>query len=255
MTKGKIFNIQRFALHDGLGIRTTVFLKGCPLSCWWCCNPEGMNSIDGSEHGVGQEREVSVDELMREIEKDRVFYEQSGGGVTFSGGEPLAQPAFLDEMIERCKDDRHNYHVALDTSGYASDIIFREIASKVDLVLYDLKLISQEESLKYTGVPFWRSIENLSYLKDNGKRFILRMPIIPGITDTDHNLENAKELLRRIGSVEELDLLPYHRFAESKYDKMGLEYKLKGLEPPSAERMAEIKKFFEDAALKVKIGG
>jgi len=255
MIKGTIFKIQKFSLHDGPGIRITVFLKGCPLSCWWCCNPESMNGVDGSRYGVGNEQEISVDELVLEVEKDRIFYEQSGGGVTFSGGEPLAQPEFLEEVIDRCKDASNKFHVTLDTSGYADKWVFRRISSKVDLVLFDLKLLSYEDHKKYTGVTNFKILDNLGFMESHNIRYWLRLPIIPGITDTEFNLSKAREIIPMLKSCEELDLLPYHSFGENKYEKIGLEYKLKGLAPPSKERMEEIKKYFEDTGTKVRIGG
>jgi pyruvate formate lyase activating enzyme len=136
MVKGVIFNIQRFSVNDGPGIRTTIFLKGCPLSCGWCHNPEGRqfepSAINGNEIGS----ELTTGELLTEIGKDRIFYEESGGGVTFSGGEPLAQPEFLEEMLTRCRDN--GFHSAIDTSGYADKALFKKILPITDLFLFDL---------------------------------------------------------------------------------------------------------------------
>jgi len=259
MRKGIIFNIQKYSVHDGPGIRTAVFLKGCALSCWWCSNPEGLYGIDGKERGVVNEREISVEELVQEIEKDRIFYDISGGGVTFSGGEPLGQAEFLEEVIQQCKDDRHKYHVALDTTGYAPKESFLSIAGKVDLLLYDLKLIDSEEHKKYTGVSNELILENLMLADElaceKGKRVIIRYPVVPGITDTDENVQQIKEFMHSLKGIKEINLLPYHNFAESKYEKLCLEYKLKGLERPSEERMLFLRKGFEDAGFKAKIGG
>jgi len=259
MSKGIIFNIQRFSIHDGPGIRTTVFLKGCALSCWWCSNPEGFLGVNGKMHGVGNEREVSVEELVQEIDKDRIFYDISNGGVTFSGGEPLSQAGFLEEVIQQCKGEMRNYHLALDTTGYAPRDIFLSIASKVDLLLYDLKLVDSYEHKKYTGVSNELILENLrvadKLVLEKGKQAIIRYPVVPGITDTDLNVEQIKELMHSLKGIKEINLLPYHNFAESKYEKLCLEYKLKGLERPSEQRMLSLKKEFEDAGFKAKIGG
>ncbi|MFX1514452.1 MAG: 4Fe-4S cluster-binding domain-containing protein, partial [Promethearchaeota archaeon] len=161
--KGIIFDVKKYAIHDGPGIRTTVFFKGCPLRCWWCHNPEGQkegletiiktqidkNTLsDNQEETIG--REVSVVEVITEIEKDQLFYDESGGGVTFSGGEPLMQPAFLNALLDACKEKELT--TTLDTCGYASWNILKKIKDKIDLFLYDIKIIDNKEHQKYTGV-------------------------------------------------------------------------------------------------------
>ncbi|MBN2051939.1 glycyl-radical enzyme activating protein [Candidatus Woesearchaeota archaeon] len=264
MAKGTIYKIQRFSIHDGPGIRTTIFFKGCAAKCWWCHNPESFftpennklneQNKDNEKNILGIERVVSVDELVAELEKDRIFYEQSGGGITLSGGEPLLQPEFLDELVNKCKDERHQYHLTLDTTGYADTETFNRIASKFDIVLYDLKLMNCEEHKQYAGIPNDMILTNLRSFEDKSK-IIIRFPVIPSITDTEHNIRQIKELMLSLEGIAEIDLLPYHNFAEAKYARLGLEYRLKGMESPSKERIEEIKKYFEDSGFKAKIGG
>jgi pyruvate formate lyase activating enzyme len=263
MAKGLIFEIKKFALHDGPGIRTTVFLQGCNASCWWCHNPEGNSIAQGKakkgidfmmrEDELGTGREVSVDELMQEIMKDRIFYETSNGGVTFSGGEPLMQYIFLEEIIDKCKE--HDLHVALDTSGYAPKEVFNLLTEKVDLYLYDLKLIDEDLHKKYTGVSNYYVLENLKTLDKKEKETFIRFPVIPGITATQDNIAQLKEFVSSLNTIKHVDLLPYHKTAGHKYDKLGIENKMKGIEPPTDEEMQVLKKEFQDYGFKVRIGG
>jgi pyruvate formate lyase activating enzyme len=299
---GLIFDIIRFAIHDGPGIRTTAFLKGCPLSCWWCHNPEGIpcsknlmyfdykcircktcvracpiNAIifEGERININREacvkcekcaencptgalnlvgREIDVEELMEGIEKDVLLYDLSGGGVTYSGGEPLCQPLFLKESLRQCK--MKNIHTALDTSGYTSPNIWESVIGHVDLFLYDLKIIDDEEHQKYTGVSNKIIKKNLITLikKGRGKDVILRFPVIPGITDTERNINELLSFVPRLKGVNEIDILPYHDISE-KYNRCGMEYKMKVHTTPSEEKLRYIKEKLEGIGLYVKIGG
>jgi pyruvate formate lyase activating enzyme len=231
--KGVIFDIKRYALHDGPGIRTTVFFKGCPLHCWWCHNPEGILEFPQEvvklrgEEKTGTEiigRETTVDELMEEIEKEVVFYDQSGGGVTFSGGEPLMQHDFLREMLTACK--QKDIHTAVDTSGYVPFDRIESIKSAVDVFLYDLKIMDLDLHQKYTGSDNHLIIQNLKMLDKRGIKTIIRFPIIPGITDTKKNVNEMRDFLQHFKNINEIDLLPYHRFSEKKYNRLNLEYKM-----------------------------
>lgn len=266
MKTGIIFDIKRYTINDGPGIRTTVYFQGCAASCWWCHNPESKDFgekieksiekfVDGCvfEKELGKSKEVSVEQLMREIEKDTIFYDTSGGGVTFSGGEPLMQPEFLSLVLGKCKEKY--IHTAIDTSGYAPAKVFDSILNKPSLFLYDLKLMNDEESIKYTGISNKLILENLEKLAEKKKKVILRFPIIPGITDSASNIKQIKEFVAPLKVVEEIDILPYHRIAEEKYKKLGLEYKMRGVMPPSDEKIQSLKKEFEDYGFKVKIGG
>jgi pyruvate formate lyase activating enzyme len=296
-----IFNIQRFSIHDGPGVRTTVFLKGCPLSCLWCHNPEGQSaepqlifrenrcdacgecaavcpvralSLADGLLVVDEEtctqcgrcvaacaagalelagREATVAEVMVEVEKDRLFYDQSGGGVTLSGGEPLLQPDFLVELLRACRE--REIHTALDTTGHAPAEVVRRVAASVDLFLYDLKLVDGARHRALTGVPNGLILENLRHLVRDGRTVILRVPIIPGVNDDEQNLEQIGGLARSLSGRQRIDLLAYHHFAAEKYTRLRREYRLPALQPPSSQRMAEIAAGLAGLGLAVNIGG
>ena len=263
--KGLIFDIKHFSINDGPGIRTTVFFKGCPLRCWWCHNPESQSkheevvikerSLDGRSYRMEEVsgRWVDAEEVMREIEKDSIYYDQSGGGITFSGGEPLMQPEFLLELLLLAKD--RGYHTALDTCGHVSDTVLSKVMDQVDLFLYDLKLIDPGAHLKYTGVPNDLVLKNLMYLSEKGKKISIRVPVIPGITDTHQNITAMRDLLLELNGLEQIDLLPYHRIARNKYQRLKMKYRLEELEEPSQEKLRELMEVFEGIGMKVTIGG
>jgi pyruvate formate lyase activating enzyme len=266
--KGIIFNIQRFTIHDGPGIRTTVFFKGCPLRCWWCHNPEshkilpekfnGCNLRRGFDQSFSMNKDevgkkISVDELVNEITKDRIFFDESGGGITFSGGEPLMQSEFLLELLRECRSV--GIHSTVDTSGYASTDIINKVAKDTDLFLYDLKLLNDEAHQKYTGVSNQIILKNLIELNELGSKIIIRIPIVPKITDTNENLFAIRGFISYLTSVIEINLLPYHRAGEGKYLKYSKENKMKNDESPTATKIENIKLFFSELNCKVKIGG
>ena len=265
---GIIFNILRFAIFDGPGIRTTVFLKGCPMRCWWCHNPEshemhpeiieGCNLRRGFDQTFSLEKdeigkEISVDELVKEIIKDKVFYEESGGGVTFSGGEPLMQPDFLIECLKECKN--RNIHSVVDTSGYSSLEIIHKVAEHADLFLYDLKLMNDEDHQKYTGVSNQNILRNLTEIDQLGKKIIIRIPIVPEITDSRENIFAIRGFISYLNNLFEVNLLPYHRAGEGKYIKYGLENKMNDTQSLDSEYIDTIKQFFSELKCRVKIGG
>ena len=230
---GLIFDVKRFTVHDGPGIRTTAFFKGCPMKCVWCHNPESISPqpetiirrirFDGreieSQETVG--KYWSEDELIREIVKDRLFYDESDGGVTFSGGEPLLQHVFLKEIIIACREA--GIHVALDTSAYASEKVFREIVSLVDLVLFDIKETDEANHLKATGVSRKLILRNLEWLAGTNIETILRAPVIPGFTFSKDYFRSLEKLTSSIASnnIRQIDLLPYHATAVHKYERCG----------------------------------
>ncbi len=266
MLKGMIFDIKRYALHDGPGIRQTVFFKGCPLRCWWCHNPESQSTkteiitreikLDGDScyEDVPVGRLMTVDEVMAEVLKETVFYDESGGGVTFSGGEPLLQAEFLKALAAECR--RNNIHTVLDTCGYANPETVDSVADLIDLFLFDIKLIDEERHREYAGVSNRIILANLRRLAANGKKIIVRFPIIPGITDTDENIAGLIGLLHSMSSIiNEVDLLPYHSIANHKYLQFEMENKMKDAQPPSDERMNILKEHFEQNGFSVKIGG
>jgi pyruvate formate lyase activating enzyme len=298
--KGTIFNIQKYCIHDGPGIRTTVFLKGCPLNCWWCHNPESQLSkpeimfwssrckqcgfcikrcpqeaieiVDGVLKTDKEKcilcgkctdfcpynareiagKEFSVHELMKEIKKDIVFYEESGGGVTFSGGEPMCQIHFLNDLLDACNNKE--IHTAVDTCGYTSWDNYKMIADKVDLFLFDIKHMNSEMHKKYTGVPNELILDNIKKLSDLGKNIFIRMPIIPGVNDDKKNSLQAIEFLNKL-KIQQVNLLPYHKIGMDKYKRMNKKYMVSDVSEPSNEKMTEISEIFSKAGIKVKIGG
>jgi len=263
--KGIIFDIKHYAIHDGPGIRQTVFMKGCPLGCWWCHNPESRSrepfsyqkteKMDGRELQVTETigKEYSVAELMQIIEKDRIFFEESGGGVTFSGGEPLLQFDFLLETLQQCK--KHDIHTAVDTTGHVSRERMARAARYTDLFLYDLKHMDDELHRKYTGVGNKLILENLQRLDAMGKEVWVRYPLIPGFNDDESNLLNMLAFLQKLKRQPKLSILPYHKIGSHKYHRFGLEYKMNGVEEPEKEHVDEVVSMFSGAGYKITVGG
>ena len=276
---GMVFNIMRFSVHDGPGIRTTVFLKGCPLQCAWCHNPEALSGAKEMlfrpdrciacgdcmnvcpRHAIVEKggkyetlpelcarcgtcadacaadarevigREMTVDGVMREVERDAPFYRESGGGVTFSGGEPLLQHRFLILLLNASA--LRGFHTIVDTAGYASpDVLFR-VAQLTDLFFYDLKSVDEEIHRRFTGVSGALIRGNLERLASWGKRVVIRMPIVPGVNDSRANLEAAGRFIASLGNVIEVQLLPYHTTGVDKYARLGIPYSLSGVKTPS----------------------
>jgi pyruvate formate lyase activating enzyme len=261
---GLIFDIKHYAIHDGPGIRQTIFFKGCPLSCWWCHNPESQlpeietykkyQKLDGKtfckEDTIGYY--IEIEELFSIIQRDTVFFDDSGGGVTFSGGEPLMQPDFLTQIAQLCK--KAHIHTTLDTSGYAPNEIVKSISPYLDLILYDLKIIDNSTHQKYTGVSNAIILENLQYLDEHHHPVRLRFPVIPGITDTKKNLEDIKILLGKLKTIKHIDILPYHDISRGKYRRFNKENKLKN-EKQTAGVESAIKNEFESLGFHATIGG
>lgn len=298
---GVIFDIKKYSIHDGPGIRTTVFFKGCPLHCWWCHNPESQSAepelmlrpnrcvhcgvcmevcpsgaISGSiegEQGVfvpitdrskcevnGRCAEVcysgareivgkrmTVSEVMAEIERDKVFYDQSGGGVTFSGGEPLVQPNFLSDLLHACRTE--DIHTTLDTCGYANWRIWRKFVGLVDLFLYDVKLMSDARHRKYTGVPNRLILSNLRRLSVLGAKIIVRIPLVPEINDDETNLRMTCDFLASLANTHEVEFIAYHTAAKPKYESLGYDYQLPGVKPPTQEELERVISLFESYGL------
>jgi len=295
--RGLVFNIQRFSVHDGPGIRTTVFMKGCPLHCRWCSNPESLNpyseimasnlrctlcgkcaevcpqkaiklgkirKIDrlrcdlclkcadvcptGAIKAVGQF--MTIQEVLGEIIKDELFYQNSGGGVTISGGEPLMQWKFVRNLLKGCQQE--GIHTVLDTSGYAPWEIFQEVLKYVDLCLYDIKHTEPESHKRGTGKNNRRIIENF-YLTAKSVRTWLRVPVIPGYNDSEENIMNLIHLAKK-GNAEKVSILLYHEYGKTKYKQLGRHYQLSKLDPPSNNYLQRLNKLFKDAKLEATIG-
>jgi pyruvate formate lyase activating enzyme len=256
MPEGVVFKFKKYALHDGPGIRTTVFLKGCPLKCWWCHNPEGISPAPQTMAGrhiqrVG--RRMSVEAVMLEILKDTVFYEESGGGVSFSGGEPLMQPVFLEALLEACR--RQGLHTAIDTSGYAPCGTFLRLAKKADLVLFDIKLIDSRKHRTYTGVDNALILENLRVLCLEHAHVRVRLPLVPGVTDDDENIRAVLQLLGNCKGLKGVDLLPFHRIGEEKYKQLAMQPKMVDTAPLSTEAVKAIAARYRQCGLPVAIVG
>ena len=262
---GIIFDIKRFAVHDGPGIRTTVFLKGCPLKCVWCHNPEGINPlpepmqtvqhVDGGavERQVMCGRELSADDLMNEILSDHAFFEQSGGGVTFSGGEPAMQYGFLIEVIMKCR--RQALHVCLDTSGHFSYDYIQSLITSVNLFLYDLKIMDNDKHARFTGSGNQVILNNLTSLHDSCAEVIIRFPLIPGINDDDDNLYAMIEYLRLLPRFRRVDILPYHDFGQSKYRKLNKEKTFSMIQGDITDRTEQVRQKLSSAGFDVRVGG
>ena len=267
MLSAMIFDIERNSYVDGPGIRTTVFLKGCPLSCVWCHNPESQSFekqimfYKSKCIGCGKCREVcpnnlkscdfcgkcelycpadarkicgkeyTIDEVLKEIVKDKPFYENSGGGVTLSGGEPLAQYDFSLELLKKAKEN--GIHTAIETCGYAEKSKILEIAMYVDLFLFDCKETDPELHKKYTGVDNKIILDNLKALSDAGSKIILRCPIIPGFNDRAEHFKGISEIADKFSGIEHIEIEPFHPLGESKYSALNREYA--DIQPPDAE--------------------
>lgn len=225
MISGIVFDIKEFAVHDGPGIRTTVFLKGCPLRCSWCHNPEGMSPEPQLIRGPAGERvagrEYTSAALADILNRQADILRANEGGVTFSGGEPLGQAQFVTQVIDRLC----GVHVLLDTSGYGSEGDFRLLVSRSDLVYYDLKLVDRQAHRRYTGVDNGPILRNLSVLSELGVPFVIRVPLVPGVTDTDRNLAAIGMTVRGLPGLVRVDLLPYNKAAGGKYHAAGVVFK------------------------------
>lgn len=250
MLTGVVFDIKEFAVHDGPGLRVTVFLKGCPLRCSWCHNPEGQLPEPQLLHGSAGERWAGVTFSSQAL-ADRLnsladMLRVGEGGVTFSGGEPLAQADFVAEVIERLA----GIHVLLDTSGYADESSFRKVAAKSQLLYFDLKLIDPAAHREHTGADNQPILRNLRVLNELGVPFVIRVPLVPGVTDTEANLSAIARTVVGMPGLQRIDLLPYNQAAGAKYAACGLVYR------PTFDDSRESKvnlTCFRSAGLKVRI--
>ena len=224
MGRGLVFDVREFTVHDGPGVRTTVFMKGCPLRCTWCHNPEGLEPIPQRMRSPSGERTVGryyeAAELADILNGQVDILAAAGGGVTFSGGEPLMQAPFVAEVIDLLADA----HVVLDTSGFAPADAFAEVASRCDLVLFDIKLADPRAHQRWTGQDNEPILANLASLETLSRAFVARVPLIPGVTDTRDNLEAIARLLATTPTLVEVQLLPYNRAAGGKYAACGMSF-------------------------------
>jgi pyruvate formate lyase activating enzyme len=298
--KGRVFRIARFSVHDGPGIRTTVFLKGCPLRCAWCHSPEsqrpepqlaihqdrcvacgtclpacGQHAItsrdgvmatdrgrcrvcgacadacpEGAREVVG--REWDSDELLATLARDEVFFDESGGGVTFSGGEPLMQPAFLAEMLRGC--GARGIHAAVDTCGMADRSAVDEVAELADLFLFDVKAAHEGRHRAITGASNAAILDNLRRLVSLGATVRPRFPCVPGLTADDENVRQVGQLLADLG-LRTVDVLPFHRAGTAKFARLGIEDPAPDLRVPSKDEVARVIRQLEGLGLQVHVGG
>lgn len=227
--KGRVFDIKRFSTHDGPGIRSTVFFTGCPLRCAWCHNPEAF--VPHPLPGGPKVREHTVAELIHELERDIPYYDRSGGGVTLSGGEPLVQARFVMDLLQRCR--KRELRTAIDTCGEVEPAVLSAAAGLTDLILYDLKPLDPAAHTEWTGSDNQRILENLMLLETLDVPVWIRLPIIPGASDSEAHLEAVIALLTPT-RFRRVSILPYHRIAEAKYQRLGLPNRMIGVEPPPA---------------------
>ena len=224
METGIVFDIREFSVHDGPGIRTTVFLKGCPLTCLWCHNPEGQSAEPQEITGPAGSRISGITYLSSDLaallNRQKDIFKANEGGVTFSGGEPLSQAKFVAEVIDRLD----GIHVLLDTSGCGTEQAFCDLLKRVNLVYYDLKIMDPVKHRRYTGHDNALILNNLQVLSDSGIPFVIRVPLIPGVSDTNENLEAVAEAAKALPGLQQVDLLPYNRWAGAKYKAIGRIY-------------------------------
>ena len=298
MNKAIVFNIQRFSIQDGPGIRTTVFLKGCPLRCLWCSNPESQNSFlemghrnticircgrcveicpvkasSMTEEGIKIDRELctncgkciqscvvgarrfygevmSVDQVFQEVKRDKDFYQDSGGGVTASGGEPLLHADFVAELLQCCWEN--DIHTCIETCGYADKDAWEKVLPYTNLVLFDLKLMDPITHHKWTGESNEKIVDSLKLVAGSGVPVMIRIPVIPGVNDSDKNMKESAKYIRSLG-LKKVQLMPYHRYGASKYEILDRHYSLSELKPQSDKQLSEIINIFQTHDLDCEI--
>jgi len=302
MKTGLIFDVKRYAINDGPGIRVVIFFKGCNLHCAWCHNPESISPkvekmysrakcmMCGECAAVCPEKAItltsesivtnpelcklcgkcaevcptkatemsgyvkSVDEIMAIIEKERMFFDQSGGGVTFSGGEPILHSEMLIELLDEC--GKRGIHRAIDTAGFVKTETLLEVAKRTDLFLFDLKMIDSENHKKWTNISNEKILENLKILAETGAKIFIRIPIIAGVNDDDENIENTAAFVAKLaGERKPVNLIPYHNIAQTKYQKLGKGEDFKRMLEPSKEELDAMIEKFRSYGIEASVGG
>jgi pyruvate formate lyase activating enzyme len=299
---GRVFDIKRYSIHDGPGIRTTVFLKGCSLRCLWCHNPESIEVGPELMHWPGRcvrcyacikacpkeaiakdaagavvvdrkicdlcgkcaeaclydamqmvGREMSVEDVLAEIERDKIFYDQSGGGVTLTGGDPFVQADFAEALLDGCRS--RGIRTAVDTAGFSRNGVLDRLASKTDLILYDLKCMDDARHKELTGVSNAPIIENLRRLAAGRTEVWVRIPLVSGVNDDDDNIRRTIALLKSLKTIKKVGILPYHSGGLEKARRIGQESHFRKFETPSEERIAAVEAAFREAGFEVQRGG
>jgi pyruvate formate lyase activating enzyme len=289
-----VTNIQGYSIHDGPGIRTVVFLKGCGLECQWCSNPECISPLpevgfiktlctrcgkcaevcptgalvfeEGKLPYIDRKRcsgcgecsvicsykaivqygkQMNADEIFDTVNRDKMFYDSSGGGITVSGGEPLLQPEFIYSLFEKCH--KVGIHTCIETSGCASESALRKVLPNTDYVLYDLKHMNSDKHRQYTSKPNGIILSNAKIVVDSSVETLFRMPLIPGINDDLQNIETTADFLHGLGNNTCLiELMPYHQLGKGKYESLDRKYNLPDISPPEPEQIESVKRVFED---------
>ena len=255
--KGRIFNIQRFSIHDGPGIRTIVFLKGCYMRCAWCCNPESQ-SFDIEQMDVGGKmktigRDVTVAEVLDEVKKDRNYYRRSGGGLTLSGGESLVQPDFAAALLRAAKEAGIN--TALESTGCAQYSNIEKLLPYLDTYLMDIKHMDGAKHKEFTGADNKLILENAMKIARDAKQLVVRVPVIPTFNDTEEEILDIAKFASALPNVNRIHLLPYHRLGADKYKGLGRPYTMGDVELIPNEKMEKLKKVAESTGLLCMIGG
>ena len=257
--KGRIFDIQKYSVHDGPGIRTIGFLKGCPLRSKWCCNPESQSGkiqtmiVNGEEKVMG--RDVTVEEVMEEVMRDVAHYRRSGGGLTLSGGECLMQPEFASALLQAAKD--MGISTAIETTSFANfSMIEDKILPFVDTYMMDIKHMNPAKHKLFTGQSNEKILTNAKRIAERkGENLIIRTPVVPTFNDTPEEILAISQFARSLPGVKQHHLLPYHRLGSDKYEGLGRDYLLSHIEPPSNEKMEELLTVAKTTGLHVQIGG
>lgn len=237
MIKGKIHSVESMGLVDGPGIRVVVFMQGCTLRCLYCHNPDTW-TLDGNKDAL----DFTPEELVNKISRFRSYFEKSGGGVTFSGGDPLKQPEFLKETLKLCKEA--GIHTTLDTSGVGFGD-YEEILKYTDLVLYDVKHLTREGYKDMTGIEIDEAQKFLEACKKMGTKMWIRQVVVPGKTDSEEYIRELGKFIKTLDNVEKVELLPYHLLGVNKYETLGIKYRLEGLEAMDKEACKALYKFLE----------
>ncbi len=302
MSNSLVFDIKRYAINDGPGIRVTVFLKGCPLSCVWCHNPESLsprkqkmythskcigcgycvkacrqNACELTPGGIVTNKDICIEcgkcaevcptkatemsgeemtvaQIMTSIKKETLLMDQSEGGVTFSGGEPLMHHKMLVELLDECRAE--GIHSCVDTTGFASTDVFTEVAKRADYFLYDLKMMNSERHRQYTGVPNEKIISNLKLLSELGVKMNIRIPLIKGVNDDDENIEESAKLIASLaGSAPKVNILPYHATAINKHTKLGQNHNQESMNVPDNDRVEQVLALFTSYGVEASVGG
>lgn len=258
-TKGRIFDIQRYSIHDGNGIRTIVFLKGCVLRCRWCCNPESQEydiqtmMVQGKPKVIG--RDVTVAEVMKTVEKDRQYYWRTGGGLTLSGGESLCQPEFATALLQAAQES--GISTAMESMGCAKWETIEKLLPYLDQYLLDIKHMNPRKHKEFTGRSNELMIENAMKIAKSGMTELsIRVPVIPGFNDTEEEIRQIAAYTATLPNVKRMHLLPYHRLGQDKYTGLNREYLMGDVKPPTNEHMQNLLKVAEmTSGIECQIGG